>query len=170
MQLKSIASSRWLVFHGLLVLFLGVCAASSSLAFADQSQTVTFDDIQNRPLNSPLEGEYPAGVIDWGSGTWFLSGPWQAIGSNSVSFNGEAYFNASFNFVSPHQLVRLDAYNGDSSPSTVTLSCDGQPDKQIQLNANEYRAIDTGWSGTCTSVGINSSNGWEVNFKNLVIQ
>jgi len=62
----------------MLVLTLGVLASSFGLAFADQSQTVTFDDIQNRDLNAPLEGQYPTGVIDWGDGAWFLSGPWQA--------------------------------------------------------------------------------------------
>jgi hypothetical protein len=167
--LKTAAGIRRRVFQGILVLSLGVFASSFGLAFAE-SQTVTFDDIQNQDLNSPLEGQYPAGVIDWGDGAWYLSGPWQAINSNSVSFNGDGISNASFNFLSPHQLVRLDAYNGDTDPSTLTLSCAGQTDKRVQLNGNEMRTIDTGWNGTCASVGISTSNGWQVNFKNLVVQ
>jgi hypothetical protein len=34
---------------------------------------------------------------------------------------------------------------------------------------NTLVTISTGWTGTCTSVTIASTNGWDTNFDNLVI-
>jgi hypothetical protein len=128
---------------------------------------VTFDDRADQ--NRGLDGQYPTGVIDWGSGKWFHSGPWRAFTTKSVSFvpNTTA---ASFNFVSPRRLVSMEAFNGGSGSSTVTLSCSGQPTKSVTLAAGQRSTISTGWSGTCSTVSVTSSNGWDTNFDNLNLQ
>jgi hypothetical protein len=149
-------------------LLIGALGFSS--AFADNAQTVTFDIPYDHTVGEALEGQFPAGVIDWGTATWYLAPPWQRLENNSISFNGEGISSGSFTFLSPRQLVRIDAYNGYDQPATVTLSCSGQPDKQVQLNADEVRTIDTGWSAPCSRVSIVTSNGWGTNFENLVIQ
>ncbi|MGH2350967.1 MAG: malectin domain-containing carbohydrate-binding protein, partial [Chloroflexota bacterium] len=129
--------------------------------------TVTFDD---RPGQfEPLDGQYPSGVIDWGSGQWYHSGPWGAFTTKSVSLFSSTARSATFTFVTPRRLLRLDAYNGESGPSTVTLSCPGQPDVQATLSAGQVATINTGWTGACTTVTIGSSNGWNTNFDDLVI-
>ena len=149
------------------VLALGLGA---SPVFADQ-QTVTFDDTQGHDMDSQLDGQLPSGLIDWGSGDWYLSGPWLNLERNSISFNGDDLSTASFKFVSPHTLMMLDAYNGGEDSSTVTLKCSGQPDKTVQVDAGELLTINTGWSGnTCSTVTISTSNGWYTNFDNLVLQ
>ena len=130
--------------------------------------TVTFDDLA--PTNRPLNGQYPSGTIDWGSSTWYLSGPWGRFNTNSVSFNGSSATSATFTFVSPRQLLRVDAYNGGSTSSTVTLSCNGQPNVTTTLApGGQIATIQTNWTAPCTSVTISSSNGWFTNFDNLVI-
>jgi len=131
-------------------------------------QTVTFDDLANP--NRPLTGQYPTGAIDWGGGSWYLSAPWGQFSTNSVSFNGAGAASAGFTFVSPRRLVQLDAYNGGSVPSTVTLSCPGQSPQSVSMGVNQRFTIVTSWGGTCTSVTVGSSNGWDTNFDNLVIQ
>ncbi|MGH2371739.1 MAG: DUF4082 domain-containing protein, partial [Chloroflexota bacterium] len=128
--------------------------------------TVTFDD---RPgQNQVLNGQYPAGVIDWGSGQWYHSGPWGAFTTKSVSFNGAGVTGASFTFLIPRRLVSLRAYNGDSLSASITLRCPGQPNRQATLGAGELATITTDWTGTCTTVTITSSTGWDTNFDDLV--
>jgi hypothetical protein len=129
--------------------------------------TLTFDDRpgQDRPLNGP----YPAGLIDWGTtGEWYHSGPFGRFETKSVSFNS-GINKASFTFTAPRRLVKLDAFNGGSGPSTVQLSCADLPDKQETLAAGQLATIETGWDGTCPSVTVISSNGWDTNFDNLIV-
>jgi hypothetical protein len=64
--------------------------------------------------------------------------------------------------------VRLDAYNG-GAPTTVTLRCAGQTDRVVNLASGQLATIATNWSGTCTTVTIMSTNGWDTNFDNLVL-
>src|SRR5581483_3603196 len=53
---------------------------------APGSQTVSFDDLT--AANRTLNGQYPTGLIDWGSNTWWLASPWGQFNTNSISFNG----------------------------------------------------------------------------------
>jgi hypothetical protein len=134
---------------------------------APAATTVTFDD---RPgANQPLNGQYPNGLIDWGSGRWFHSGPWAAFNSNSVSFIG-GLTSAELRFVTPRQLVRLDAVNGGSSQSTLSLACAGQPTRSVTLAPNQRVTVETGWNAPCTSVIVSATNSWDTNLDNLVVQ
>jgi hypothetical protein len=129
---------------------------------------VTFDDRSGQ--NQVLNGQYPNGVIDWGTNRWYHSGPWQKLTTNSVSFNGDGPTSATFNFVTARKLVRLQAYNGASSPTTVFLSCPGQPVRTVSVAADTVVTINTNWTGTCTTVTLAAENGWHTNFDNFVVQ
>lgn len=129
---------------------------------------VTFDD---RPgQDQVLDGEYPTGVIDWGTGRWYLSGPFAGFASKSVSFNGAGVSSATLAFRAPRQLVQLMATNGGSGPSTVTLRCDGLPTVTASVKSGEVTTIETGWTGACSAVTIASSNGWDTNFDDFVLR
>ncbi len=134
-------------------------------AIASPPQTATFDDIQPGPLN----GQYPSGVIDWGSGGWVVSAPWGAFTTNSVSFLDGTRTSGTFTFLTPQRLISMDAYNGDVVSTTLTLTCgSASPQLQTTLAAGQVAAITTGWSGTCPSVTLASTNGWNTNFDNLI--
>jgi hypothetical protein len=130
------------------------------------SSTVNFDNLSNP--NRPLSGQYPTGVIDWGTNRWYLSGPFGQFRTQSIGFNGEGPTSASFTFVRARRLVSIDAFNGGSTTSTITLTCAGQRPVSVLLAPNTLRTITTGWTGTCTSVTVGSTNGWDTNFDNLV--
>jgi PKD repeat protein/endonuclease YncB( thermonuclease family) len=127
--------------------------------------TVTFDDIPTQ--FHPLNGEYPGGVIDWGTDQWYLSGPWGSFATKSVGFNGTDIFTTSFAFLTPARLVSIDAYNGGVPSAEVRLQCPGQLDKVTTVNPGELTTILTGWTGGCSQVTVSSSVGWDVNFDNL---
>jgi hypothetical protein len=134
----------------------------------NQNQTVNFDD-QSNP-NRPLSGQYPKGVIDWGTNGWYLSGPYGTFTGNSVSFNGSSFTSQGFGLVTPRKLVRVDAYNGGTSTNVVTLSCPGQPTVSFTMAARTQATLTTNWPGACNTVTVTSNNGWRTNFDNLVLQ
>jgi hypothetical protein len=110
-------------------------------------------------------------VIQWGtSGAWYLSGPWGLFRTNSISFNGTGRTSASFTFISPRRLVQLDAYNGGATSTTVALVCAGQTTLTMTLAPGQLQTLQTGWTASCSTVTIDSSDGWDTNFDNLVIQ
>lgn len=139
---------------------------SGALTLPAGAQVVTFDDRTGQ--NQALPGQYPSGVIDWGTSGWYHSGPFGAFTSRSVSFTSSAT-SKSFTFVTPRRLASLQAYNGGNAGSTVTLSCAGQPTKTVTVGSKQLTSIATGWTGTCTTVTITSSNGWDTNFDNFVV-
>jgi hypothetical protein len=127
---------------------------------------VTFDSGLSNS-NRVLNGQYPTGVIDWGTNVWYFSGPWNLFTTNSVGFNGPGRTSGTFSLVNPMRMLRVDAYNGGSSASTVTLSCAGQTQRQVTVNPGQVMTIATNWTGTCSAVSVTSSNGWDTNFDNL---
>jgi hypothetical protein len=129
--------------------------------------TVTFDDRSGQ--NQALNGQYPTGVIDWGSNAWWHSGPYGAFSTKSVSFTA-GRTSASITLPTARRLVSLQAYNGGGAGTTITLSCSGQPNRQTTLAAGQQATVTTGWSGTCASVTIASTNGWDTNFDTFVLQ
>jgi hypothetical protein len=141
--------------------------ATATLPVPPSSTTINFNDLSSP--QRPLTGQYPTGVIDWGIGGWYLSGPWGKFSDNSVSFTDNR-MTSSFTFVQPRMLLGLGAYNGGTTASTITLNCAGQLSKQVVLQPNQVTTIQTGWTGKCSSVSISSTNGWYTNFDNFVIK
>lgn len=131
------------------------------------TQTITFDDKAGQ--DQVLSGEYPTGVINWGSNNWWHSAPWHLFTTKSVTFNGSGINLASFTFIAPKKLIKLDAYNGGIQ-TTLKMQCTGNPDKSVTISSNQLTTITTDWSNTCTTVTFSSTNGWDTNFDNLTIQ
>jgi hypothetical protein len=132
------------------------------------SKVVNFDTASGQ--NQPLNGQYPTGVINWGTGKWYLSAPYGRFNTKSVSFNGAALTSAKFTFVSAKRLIAIDAYNGGGSNATVKVSCAGKPTRTVTITPDKVTTINLNWSGTCSEVTITSSNGWETNFDNIRYQ
>lgn len=144
-------------------------SVSPSPVSSTGTTTITFNDKSGQ--NTAFNGQYPSGVINWGSGSWYLSGPWQKFTSKSISFNGGTLKSAGFSFYTPKVLTKIDIYNGGSATATVTFSCQGNPDKSVMVASKQMLAgVSTAWTTACSSITVNSSNGWDTNFDNLVIK
>jgi hypothetical protein len=131
------------------------------------SWVITFNDLtgQQRTLN----GQHPPAVADWGTAGWWLAGPWGAFTTKSIGFNGPGMTSGTFTLLTPRRVYSIDAFNGGED-TTVTLACPGQTTRQVTLTAGQLATISTNWTGTCTSVTITSTNGWDTNFDNIVLQ
>jgi Bacterial Ig domain/Purple acid Phosphatase, N-terminal domain len=155
---------RW---HSLVALVFALASFLAPATAGAASQTINFNDLTNP--NRALNGQYPSGTIDWGTNVWYLSGPFGSFTTQSISYNGSSATSAPFTFVTPRRLLQLDAYNGGRVSSTISLSCAGQPTKTATVAVGQLSTIATGWTGTCASATIGSTNGWDTNFDNLVI-
>lgn len=142
-------------------------AVTVTVGAATPPNTINFDGLNG--ANLPLNGQYPTGVIDWGANSWLLSGPWGLFTTKSIGFNGAAFTNASFTLITPRRLISLQAFNGGTVSSTLTLTCAGQPNVQAVAPVGQIVTVTTNWTNTCTSVNIASTNGWNTNFDNLVV-
>jgi hypothetical protein len=140
-------------------------AAATLTPALPPAQTITLDDKSGQ--NQPLGGQYPVDVIDWGTGQWWHSGPFGQFTTKSVSLGSGTTTSGSLTFVTPRRLVRLRMFNGGTGPSTITLSCPGQPTQTMTLSAGQLATVATGWTGTCTAVTIGSSNAWGTNFDDI---
>jgi glucose/arabinose dehydrogenase/endonuclease YncB( thermonuclease family) len=135
--------------------------------------TIDFDDLPVQ--GEPLIGVYPTNVIDWGAnGRWHVSGPWGPLTTTSISFNGAdipGITSASFTLLSPMRVVSVRAYNGGGSASTVTLACMGNTTKSQSVPLGQVVTISTDWTAACGGpVTVTSSNGWDTNFDDLVLE
>jgi hypothetical protein len=141
--------------------------SSATLVTQPPAQTITFDDLLNP--DRILNGQYPTGVIDWGSDRWFLSGPSGAFASNSVRFQRATSVRETIGFVVPRRLVQLTVYNRGMATSAVTVACAGQPTMRVVLASNQQTTLVTRWNATCFNVTLVSTNGSGVNFDNIVL-
>jgi hypothetical protein len=129
--------------------------------------TIAFDDLSGRDRG--LNGQYPAGLVDWGRDLWWLSGSEGALPTKHLNPNGPAgVTTATFTFLAPRRLLSLQAFNV-GAPTVVTVSCPGQPTVQAALDRGQLQIVRTGWTAVCASVTISSGNGWDTGYDNLVI-
>jgi hypothetical protein len=128
--------------------------------------TIDFNNLTS--VQAPLNGQYPTGVVNWGTNIWWLSSPWGQFTTNSISFNGSGPTSGTFSFASARVLVSLKAFNGGTASSTVTLSCTGNTSQTVSVAVNQLATIATGWTTPCTTVTVTSSNGWNTNFDDLM--
>jgi hypothetical protein len=147
----------------------GHATTSVPVAVTVNNPPATIDFNNLTAVQAPLNGQYPTGVIDWGTNGWWLSGPWRLFTTNSISFNGSGRTSGTFSFLTPKRLISLKAFNGGTVASTITLSCAGNTAKTMSVAANQLLTITTGWTSTCTTVTVGSSNGWNTNFDDLLV-
>ena len=81
---------------------------------------------------------------------------------------GSSPRSATFSFVAPRRLVRLDAFNGGGASTTISVACSGQPTVSLTVAAGQRRTLQTNWTKTITTVSVSSGNGWDTNFDNIV--
>jgi hypothetical protein len=141
-------------------------AAPVTVTVSNVSQNViNFNDLTN--TQTPLNGQYPVGAVDWGSNVWWVSGPWEQFSTNSISLSSSRT-SGTFRFVTPKRLISVRAFNGGNTQSTITISCTGSPTKTVSIAVNQLLTINTDWTATCSTVTVGSTNGWDTNFDDLI--
>ena len=130
------------------------------------AEYVTFDD-PHRAAGTALEGQYPAGVIDWGNGAWSIHVPDGAFGTFNAALTDPKAATAEFTFAWPRVFVGVDVYNGGTVDATVTVHAPNFREESFTVKPGEVKRLRTGWGDASSAVEFDFKNGEGLRFDNL---
>jgi hypothetical protein len=114
-----------------------------------------------------LQGEYPSGVIDWGTDVWRINVPEGKFGTFNLCLADNKASAAEFRFYWPRIFVGVDVYNGGASEATVTVRSPEMREISFSLKPGELRRLRTGWRDASSYVVFDLKNGDGLRFDNL---
>jgi hypothetical protein len=127
---------------------------------------ITFDD-PHLAAGTPLTGQYPSGVIDWGSGQWEIGTPYGKFGTFTLALSDPKTEQARFQFYAPRIFAGVDVYNGGDSDATVTMRSPEIREMSFTIKPKELRRLRTGWHDTSSKVIFDLVGGQALRFDNL---
>ncbi len=127
---------------------------------------ITFDD-PHFPARTPLVGQYPSGIIDWGKGEWLIGTPYGKFGTFTLVVADPASRHADFQFASPHIFAGIDAYNDGDTDATVTIRSPELRELSFTIKPKELRRLRTAWRAPSSQVSFDFSNAAVLHFDNL---
>ena len=129
-------------------------------------QFVDFDN-PHVAANAPLLGQYPSGVIDWGSGEWKVCAPGGRMSTFSLCASDAKSQRASFHFAFPRTLMSLDVYNPTDHEVTFTLRAPEMREVTFRIKADELKRVKTTWMNRASAVSFESEELGALRFDNL---
>ena len=127
---------------------------------------ITFDD-PHLPAGTPLLGQYPSGVIDWGHGEWEIGTPFGKFGTFTLVLSDPKAKQAEFHFYAPRIFEGVDAYNGGDSDATLTVRSPETREASYTIKPKELLRLRTGWRDPSSKVIFDFTNGHALRFDNL---
>jgi hypothetical protein len=127
---------------------------------------VTFDN-PHLTAGTPLVGQYPSGLVDWGNGDWQIGTPLGKFGTFTLALTDEHASAAQFKFYAPTIFAGVDVYNDGATDAIVTVRSPETREQSFTIKPKELRRIRTGWRDTSTSVQFELANGAGLRFDNL---
>ena len=128
---------------------------------------ITFDD-PHLPAGTVLQGEYPAGAIEWGEGQWAMHVPQGKFGTFNLGLADPGEKTAEFRFYWPRIFVGVDVYNNGPAEATLTIRCPEMREVNFTVKPGELRRLRTNWPDPSSSVAFDFQNGEGLIFDNLV--
>jgi hypothetical protein len=129
-------------------------------------QFVTFDD-PHLAGGTLLKGQYPSGVIDWGTDQWRISVPEGGFGTFNLAVADPKATTAKFRFYWPRIFAGVDVYNGGAVDATVTIHSPEIREVSFTVKPGQLQRLRTEWRDTSTSVIFELKNGEGLRFDNL---
>jgi hypothetical protein len=127
---------------------------------------ITFDD-PHLPAGTLLLGQYPSGVVDWGSGEWQIATPFGKFGTFTLALTDATAKQAELGFFVPTIFVGLDVYNDGDSDATITFRSPEIRETTFTIKPKELRRLRTGWHDPSSRVYIAVTGGEGLRFDNL---
>jgi hypothetical protein len=127
---------------------------------------ITFDD-PHVAAGTKLVGQYPSGVVDWGSGAWEIAAPGGKFGTFGLKLADAAAVRSEFRFYAPRVFAGIDVYNGGERDATVTVQSAETREVSVTIKPGELRRLRTGWVDASSSVMFTLGNGEGLRFDNL---
>ncbi len=129
-------------------------------------QYITFDD-PHLAAGTVLNGEYPSGMIDWGTDAWRINVPEGGFGTFNLALTDAKAKAAEFRFYWPRIFVGVDVYNGGPSDATVTIHSPEIREVSFTIKPGQLQRLRTGWRDASSKVIFELKNGEGLRFDNL---
>jgi len=126
---------------------------------------ITFDD-PHLPAGTPLLGQYPSGVIDWGKGEWQIGTPFGKFGTFTLVPSDKAQ-REEFRFYAPRIFIGMDVYNDGDGNATLTVRSPESREVSYTIKPKELVRLRTGWHDPVSKVILDFTNGQALRFDNL---
>ncbi|MGA7315442.1 MAG: hypothetical protein WBX22_15865 [Silvibacterium sp.] len=130
------------------------------------SSFITFDD-PHLAAGTPLLGQYPCGVIDWGSGEWEIGTPFGKFGTFTLVRSDLKARQGEFNFYAPRIFAGIDVYNDADSDATLTVRSPETREVSYTIKPKELLRLRTGWRAPTSKVIFDFTNDHALRFDNL---
>jgi hypothetical protein len=127
---------------------------------------ITFDD-PHLPAGTPLLGEYPTGVVDWGRGEWEIGTPFGKFGTFTLVLSDRSAKRGEFSFYAPRIFAGVDVYNDGDSDATLTIRSPEICEVSYTIKPKQLRRLRTGWRDPSSKVIFDFANGQALRFDNL---
>jgi hypothetical protein len=127
---------------------------------------VTFDD-PHLLSGTILNGQYPAGVIDWGENSWQIAAPGGGFATFNLMLAEPEATKGEFQFYWPRIFAGVDVYNGGTSDATLTLHSPEIRELSYTIKPQQVVRVRTGWRDPSSSVIFELKNGEGLRFDNL---
>ena len=102
---------------------------------------VTFDD-PHEPAGTPLNGQYPSGVIDWGASQWRIATPIGKFGTFNTTLLDANATQAEFHFYAPRIFLGFDVYNDSDRETTIAVKPSGDHEEMsVVVRAKELKHV-----------------------------
>jgi hypothetical protein len=129
-------------------------------------QYVTFDD-PHLLAGTLFKGQYPSGVIDWGTEQWRINVPEGGFGTFNLAIADPKARSAEFRFYWPRIFVGIDVYNGGTSDAKITVHSPENRQTSFSVKPGQLQRLRTGWRDPSSTVTFDIQNGEELRFDNL---
>jgi hypothetical protein len=127
---------------------------------------ITFDD-PHLAAKTPLVGQYPSGVIDWGHGGWQIGTPLGKFGTFTLALSDPRTAREEFSFYAPRIFAGIDVYNDGDADAIVTVGSPETREVSYTIRPKELRRLRTGWQPASSKVTFSFTNGQDFRFDNL---
>jgi hypothetical protein len=127
---------------------------------------ITFDD-PHLPAGTPLLGQYPSGVVDWGSGEWQIGTPSGKFGTFTLRRADPKEARGELSFYAPRIFAGVDVYNDGDGDATLTIRSPENREVAYTIKPKELLRMRTGWHDPSSKVIFNFTNGQALRFDNL---
>jgi glucose/arabinose dehydrogenase/PKD repeat protein len=109
------------------------------------------------PPGASLNGVFQG--IDFGTGQWFWTGPYNVNPTNHIYFANSTGTSRTFRFSpAPRVLTSVRVYS--PRPGTLTLSDDTGQTLSYAVTTGSLQLVTTGWTQPATTVTVSFTEGW----------
>jgi hypothetical protein len=127
---------------------------------------ITFD-APHLLAGTPLVGQYPSGIVDWGDGSWRIGTPYGKLATFTLALANPSTQQADFRFASPLIFVGIDVYNDADDDATLTIRSPESREQSFAIKPKQLRRIRTDWRDPSSTVTFELKNGQRLHFDNL---